>query len=273
MDRLQIVGLIEIVTLLLTIGVASVNALLVRHHEQEQQKMLRSEIWLEVLTAAVYIIVPVMNVTCSSLDTIAPYLGAANVWLLFVTWNVSVVKNCGLLLMVRNPLEWAKKCPLLDPICMFCTGLVSGVQCLMFWGAFGMHESKVYAAFSVQANDTRVLLPYLAFVLLYVCVHITCSVLMTCHAQQSTKTSLSHMTLKVLRSYFCRFWVNRMMSYLLIGLQPLLYIAGVSNDMWLYHATGAVLVKVGMLARMIDMRLLLWQHQRQSAKRRDNRRA
>jgi len=254
----QSVAIVELLILFGTFVLASVNAVFVRTTSHAQ--VHKSEIWLEILTAAIYAPIATMRALGVDLASVnMSWFAYSSIWIVWVTFNASVVKHVGLLLVVVNPMQWSQFCPLLDPACVFTTAAISAVQCFVFWGSYGLHHSGLYAAFTLSDSDPAILFPYLAFVILYATVHAVCTVMLTCRVKTASRgkegqtvAQIMPDTLRVLRQHFFRFWLNRVASWLLICILPLVSMLTIKIP-WSYHVASVLLCKAGMLARMAEL--------------------
>jgi len=64
---------------------------------------------------------------------------------------------------------------------------------------------------------------------------------------------VGHENQMLLRNFFIRFWLNRVISWSLIVMLPLVDTLIETGVPWGYHVTSVLLCKCGMLARMVQL--------------------
>ena len=250
----QIVAMFELLILFASFFLSAINAVLLKMYAIPNSINRVSEIYLEVLTCTIYSPVPVLrilevNLSETVFTNIAAYF---SIWVFFVCLNASVVKHFGILLVVANPGQYSGMCPLLNITCLVVTTCLSAVQCLVFWGKYGLHTSGLYAAFKVRDSDRSIIFPYLSFIILYFSTHVVCTLFLNCKLKLSPYVGQENQ--RMLRRFFVRFWLNRTISWVLIFLLPLVdMLSGDAGTPWSYHVCSVILCKMGILERNVEM--------------------
>ena len=248
----QIVAIFELLLLLGCFILSAVNALLLKMYNIPNSVNRLSEVYLEVLTCSIYSPIPMLRLLQVDLDMVFTIIAAyLSIWVFFVTLNASIIKHFGILLVVANPGQYSGLCPLLNVACLLITATLSAVQCLVFWGKYGLHTSGLYAAFTVRDSDSSIIFPFLSFMILYLCTHIVFTSLLNCRMKLAPY--VGHENQMLLRNFFIRFWLNRVISWSLIVMLPLVDTLIETGVPWGYHVTSVLLCKCGMLARMVQL--------------------